>query len=94
MNKQFEALHVDLLSAVNGGQNSENVEWSAPGVGPIVSKGGSRSDWGYCADTVKSMGGGVNELIAACGAPPATLPSGPAPAPDATFPPVSSVLPE
>jgi hypothetical protein len=69
MNKQFETLDLDLLSTVSGGQNSENVEVAVPGAGPVISKGGTRSDWGYCADTVKGMGGSISDIANVCGKP-------------------------
>jgi hypothetical protein len=79
MSKQLETLNLDLLSTVTGGQNSETTDVSVPvpGTNPIVSKGGTRSDYAYCVDTVKGMGGNFNDIATVCGQPPAPVAPGP-----------------
>lgn len=56
--------------------NSDNLQVGAqaniPRVGPVnlgVNAGRNRSDYGYCADTVKSMGGNAQDLRNTCGLP-------------------------
>lgn len=67
----FETISSSILDTVTGGDNSQSVTISAPipGTPPIVDEKGSRTDYGYCLDTAKSMGLGASDVVTMCGKP-------------------------
>ena len=79
MTEQLETLALDLLAGVHGGQQgpnteSEQVNVPVPGAPPVIDKKGSRTDWAYCADIVKSIGGAPSDIRSTCGLPPGATP--------------------
>ena len=78
----FDTLDCDLLSTIHGGQQADSagpnqgsdaVSAPVPGTPPVWDRKASRSDYGYCVDTVKDMGGTVDDLLRVCGQPPAPV---------------------
>lgn len=72
----FPSINPADLVAVTGGQTAPNSESTTvtlpvPGTEPVIDKRGTRSDYGFCLDTAKQMGLGVDDMIKLCGQPPA-----------------------